>query len=113
MSDERGLPQTAEEVQEFMDRLSFEEPPTAQVGADTLASLPAGSEVMVVRSVQLPLEVDQAVTDAALAAEVPKSTWIRQAIEAAAAMQADQDEPISCADALRVLTLLRAISPVA
>jgi len=121
MSDERGLPQAAEEVQEFMDRLSFEEPPTAQVEADTLASLLAGSEVMVVRSVRLPLEVDQAVADAAEAAEVPKSTWIRQAIperereavpEAAWTMLADRDEPISRADALRAWTLLRAIRPV-
>jgi predicted DNA-binding protein len=113
MSDERGLPRTADEVQEFMDQLAFDEPPTAQAAADMLASLPAGSEVMVVRSVRLPLDVDQAVADAAKAAEVPKSTWIRQAIEAALAMQADLDEPISRADALRALTLLRTIRPVA
>jgi hypothetical protein len=54
-----------------------------------------------------------AVGEAAEAAEVPKSAWIRQAIEAALAMQVDQDEPISRADALRALTLLRTIPPVA
>jgi len=44
---------------------------------------------------------------------VPKSTWIRQAIETALAMQVDHDEPISRADALRALTLLRTIRHVA
>lgn len=48
-----------------------------------------------------------------LAAGVPKSTWVRQAIEVALATQADQDEPISRADALRALTLLRTIRHVA
>lgn len=113
MNDSRELPRTADEVHEFMNQLSFEELPTAQDEADTLASLPAGSEVMVVRSVRLPMELDQAVANAAKAAEVPKSTWIRQAIEAALAMQAEQDEPISRADAVRALTLLRTVRPVA
>jgi predicted DNA-binding protein len=113
MSDKTGLPQTADEVGEFMDNLSFEELPTAQDEEDTLASLPAGSEVMAVRSVRLPIELDQAVADASSVAGVPKSTWIRQAIEAALAMQAEQDEPISRADALRALTLLRPTRHVA
>jgi predicted DNA-binding protein len=113
MSDDRELPRTADEVGEFMNNLVFEELPTAQDEADTLASLPASSEVMVVRSVRLPIELDQSVADAAMAAGVPKSTWIRQAIETALAMQVDHDEPISRADALRALTLLRTIRPVA
>jgi hypothetical protein len=58
-------------------------------------------------------ELDQAIADAAKSAEVPKSAWIRQAIEPALAMQADHDEPISRAAALRALTLLRTIRPVA
>jgi predicted DNA-binding protein len=113
MNENRELPQTPDEVGEFMDNLEFEELPTAQDEADTLASLPGASEVMVVRSVRLPMELDQAVADAAKAAEVPKSAWIRQAIEMALAAQADQDEPISRADALRALTLLRPIRHVA
>jgi len=113
MNDDRQFPQTVEEVGEFMDNLAFEELPTAQDEADTLASLPPGSQVMVVRSVRLPIELEQAVADAAKAAGVPKSTWIRQAIEAVLAMQADHDEPISRADALRALTLLRTIPHVA
>jgi len=64
MSENRKLPQTADEVGEFMDNLEFEELPTAEDEAATLASLPTGSDVMVVRSVRLPLELDQAVADA-------------------------------------------------
>jgi predicted DNA-binding protein len=113
MSEDSKLPQTADEVGEFMDDLVFEELPTAEDEADMLASLPAGSDVMVVRSVRLPLELDQAVADAAKVAGVHKSTWVRQAIETALATQSDQDEPISRADALRALTLLRPIRHVA
>lgn len=113
MSDETGLPRTADEVREFMDNLTFEELPSAQDELQTLESLPAGSEVMVVRSLRLAMEVDLAVAEAAKLAGVPKSTWIRQAIEAALAMQAEQDEPISRADALRALTLLRTVRHVA
>jgi hypothetical protein len=53
------------------------------------------------------MEVDEAVVAAAQAAGVPKTTWIRQAIEMALAVQAEEDQPISRADALRALTLLR------
>ncbi|HEX6326894.1 MAG TPA: hypothetical protein VFZ72_10005 [Jiangellaceae bacterium] len=42
MSENRKLPQTADEVGEFMDNLVFEELPTAEDEADMLASLPAG-----------------------------------------------------------------------
>lgn len=47
------------------------------------------------RSLRLPLELDQAVAAAAKAAEIPKTTWIRQAIEMALAVQAEDDQPIS------------------
>lgn len=111
MNDERKLPRDPDEVREFMDDLSFEELATREDEADTLATLPGGSEVMVVRSVRLPIDLDQAVADAAKTAEMPKSTWIRQAIESALAMQSNLDEPISRADALRALTLLRTVRP--
>lgn len=55
----------------------------------------------------------QAVAAAAKAAAVPKTTWIRQAIEMALAAQAEDDEPISRADALRALALLRPARRVA
>jgi len=114
MSDEQGLPQTPEEAREFMDRLTFDPPPTHDEEAALLATLPPpGSEVMVVRSLRLPMELDEAVSTAARAAEVPKSTWIRQAIEMALAVQSEEDQPISRADALRALTLLRPIRRVA
>ncbi len=114
MSDKHQLPQSPDEARELMDRLTFTTPATAEDEAALLAQLPApGSEVMVVRSLRLPLELDEAVAAAAQRADVPKSTWIRQAIEMALAVQADDDQPISRADALRALTLLRPIRRVA
>jgi hypothetical protein len=114
MNDDRGLPQNPDEVAAFMDNLTFEPPPGKEREAELLASLPeAGSDVMVVRSVRLPIEVDEAIVVAAKAAGVPKTTWIRQAIEIALALQADADQPISRAEALRALTLLRPIRRVA
>ncbi|HEX6970048.1 MAG TPA: hypothetical protein VF174_14735 [Micromonosporaceae bacterium] len=114
MSAEPRLPRTPREVDELMENLTFDAPPTAEEEAALLDSLPpAGSEVMVVRSLRLPLELDEAVTSAAKAAGVAKSTWIRQAIEMTLAMQAEEDQPISRADALRALTLLRPVRRVA
>jgi predicted DNA-binding protein len=62
-----------------------------------------------VRLLRLPLELDEAVADAVQYLDVPKSTWIRQAIEMALAVQVEEDQPISRGDALRTLTLLRPI----
>jgi predicted DNA-binding protein len=110
MSDTHGVPKTPDDVRELMDRLNFAPPPTPDQEAALLAELPpAGSEVMVVRSLRLPLELDEAVAAAAQRTDVPKSTWIRQAIEMALAVQSEEDQPISRADALRALTLLRPI----
>ncbi|HEX5595699.1 MAG TPA: hypothetical protein VFX61_06720 [Micromonosporaceae bacterium] len=114
MSDERQLPRTPQEARELMQNLTFGPPPAPEEEAGLLESLPPpGSEVMVVRSLRLPMKLDQAVAAAAKAADVPKSTWIRQAIEMALAVQAEEDEPISRADALRALTLLRPVRHVA
>lgn len=114
MNRNNELPQTPEDLEAFMDGLTFEPPPTAEEEAALTKSLPpAGSDVMVVRSLRLPLELDQAVVAAAKAAEVPKTTWIRQAIEIALAVQAEDDQPISRAEALRALTLLRPARHVA
>jgi predicted DNA-binding protein len=114
MSNDQSRPGSPEQTRALMDNLAFEPPTDREHEAALLADLPpAGSEVMVVRSLRLPLELDESVTAAASAAEVPKSTWIRQAIEMALAMQADQDQPISRTDALRALTLLRPVRRVA
>ena len=112
MSDER-LPRTPDEVGAFMDGLVFDAPPDARTEAALLDSLPADSQVMVVRSVRLPAEMDEAVAAAARAANMPKTTWIRQAIETALALADEEDQPISRADALRALTLLRPVRHVA
>ena len=114
MSRHNELPQTPEDLTAFMDALTFEPAPATQDEAALLDSLPpAGSAVMVVRSLRLPLELDQAVAAAAKAAEIPKTAWIRQAIEMALAVQAEDDQPISRAEALRALTLLRPARHVA
>lgn len=114
MTDERGLPNTAEEVTAFMNNLTFAPPVGPERVEALLDSLPpAGSGVMVVRSLRLPVEVDEAVADAARAAGVPKTAWIRQAIETSLALQSDEDQPISRAEALRALTLLRPARRVA
>ncbi|MEV0136155.1 ribbon-helix-helix protein, CopG family [Dactylosporangium sp. NPDC050688] len=104
---ERDLPNTPDEARALMDNLTFDQPLSAEEEQAVLAGLPPrGAEVMVVRSLRLPVDVDEAVAAAARDAGIPKSTWIRQAIEAALALQGD-DQPISRADALRALTLLR------
>lgn len=108
MSGNTEVPHTPEEVAAFMDGLTFEPAPAHPDEAALLNALPPpGSSVMVVRSMRLPLELDQAVAAAAKAAEIPKTTWIRQAIEMSLAVQAEDDQPISRAEALRALTLLR------
>ena len=114
MSQNNELPQTPEDVAAFMDGLTFEPAPAAADEAALIDALPpAGSDVMVVRSLRLPLDLDQAVAAAATAAGMLKTTWIRQAIEMALAVQAEDDQPISRAEALRALTLLRPARHVA
>lgn len=114
MTDDQKLPQTPEEVNRLMSDLTFDEPPSPEAADALLATLPpTGSEVMVVRSLRLPLDLDEAVSAAARTNDIPKSTWIRQAIEMALAMQAEEDQPISRSDALRALTLLRPARRVA
>jgi predicted DNA-binding protein len=114
MSQNNELPQTPEDVAAFMNGLTFEPASTAEDEATLIDALPpAGSDVMVVRSLRLPLDLDQAVAAAAKAAEMPKTTWIRQAIEMALAVQAEDDQPISRAEALRALTLLRPVRHLA
>ncbi|MFF0717159.1 hypothetical protein [Micromonospora sp. NPDC003816] len=57
----------------------------------------------------MPNDLDDAVTEAAKDAGVTKTAWIRQAIEIVLTMQSDDDQPISRANALRALTLLRSV----
>ncbi len=112
MSGVARVPGDADEVSAFMDGLRFDPGSDSQQEAALLDTLPNVAEIMVVRSLRLPLDLDQAVSSAAQAAEVSKSTWIRQAIETALGIQSEEDEPISRADALCMLTLLRPVHPV-
>ncbi|WIM93638.1 hypothetical protein ACTOB_005623 [Actinoplanes oblitus] len=108
------VPRTPEELDGFMTGLAFEPAAGPREEQALLDSLPpAGSPVMVVRSLRLPVDLDQSVAAAAKAADLPKTTWIRQAIEMALAVQAEDDQPISRAEALRALTLLRPARHVA
>lgn len=111
MSDNQHLPRTPEEAATLMNNLTFDPPPaTSEKEAELLASLPPeGAEVMVVRSLRMPTDLDDAVTTAAKDAGITKTAWIRQAIEIVLTMQSDDDQPISRADALRALTLLRPV----
>jgi predicted DNA-binding protein len=103
-----GLPATPEAIDAYMASLSFAAPPTPAEQAALLDALPAaGDGVMIVRSLRLPLELDSAAAAAAAKAGLAKTTWIRQAIQMALALQADDDQPISRADALRALAQLR------
>jgi len=102
MSD---LPERSEDVQPFMDGLQF--------GEDAVQlPPPAGDTVMVVRSLRLPLELDQRVKAAAASRGLPMSTLLREWIELELA-GLEQDQPISRADALRALAGLRPLGGAA
>lgn len=114
MSNDQGLPRTPQEAADLMNNLTFDTPPAPEREAELLEALPPqGSEIMVVRSLRLPMELDESVAAAAKVAGVTKTAWIRQAIEIVLTMQAEDDQPISRADALRALTLLRPVRRVA
>jgi predicted DNA-binding protein len=100
------LPERGEDVQAFMDGLEFgEDAPDGELP-------PPGAPVMVVRSLRLPVELDQRVKAAAEQRGVPTSTLIREWIELELTAL-DHDEPISRADALRALAALRPIGGAA
>jgi predicted DNA-binding protein len=100
------LPERAEDVQAFMEGLEF--------GGDAPGGElpPPGAPVMVVRSLRLPVELDQRVKGAAEQRGVPTSTLIREWIELELTAL-EHDEPISRADALRALAALRPIGGAA
>lgn len=106
-NSEKDLPRTPDEVQQFMEDLEFGEPPTPEQEAELLASLPPpGSEVMVVHSLRLSLDLLEQVKAEASARGVQPSTlmreWISLGLTAAA-----HDRNISLADALRALANVR------
>lgn len=88
---------------EFMESLVFsdEEVPEDQVP-------PRGMAVMVVRSLRLPVELDERIKTAATQRGASASTLIREWIELGLTAL-EQDEPISRADALRALAGVRRI----
>ncbi|HVQ91526.1 MAG TPA: hypothetical protein VMU51_10865 [Mycobacteriales bacterium] len=100
------LPDRAEDLDPFLDGLQFTDDPAPLLPpADT-------STVMVVRSLRLPLDLDQRLKTAAAARGVHTSTLIREWIELELTAL-DNDQPISRADALRALATLRPLGPAA
>ena len=96
------------DMQSVNNGLVFDPASTPDEEKQLLDQLPSpGSEVMVVRSLRLPLDVDEQVTAAAHDAGVAKTVWMRQIIEAALDDRRDDDRVIRLADAKRALTLLR------
>jgi predicted DNA-binding protein len=93
------LPERADDVQAFMDGLTFE------VGTATTPPK-AGDQVMVVRSLRLPVDLDQQLKRVATDRGIAMSTLVREWIEMELAVL-EQDQPISRADAMRALSTLR------
>jgi predicted DNA-binding protein len=95
-----GADPSAQEVHAFLDSLTIGGtlPDVALPGQATAA--------MAVRSLRLPLDLDQRIKTAAQARGVPASTLVREWIELGLTATED-DAPISRADALRALAGLR------
>jgi predicted DNA-binding protein len=70
---------------------------------------PPDGESMVVRSLRLPLELEQRVKAAASVRKVPVSVLLREWIEQSLTALED-DQPISRADALRAVAALRPLA---
>ena len=99
------LPERPEDVQPFMDGLTFSE--------ETAELPPRPTEpVMVVRSLRLPVDLDQRVKAAAQGRGVAMSALVREWIELELTAL-EQDQPISRADALRALASLRPLGGAA
>lgn len=99
------LPERSEDVPPFMDGLTF---------SDESAELPPppNEPVMVVRSLRLPVELDQRLKAAAQTRGVRMSTLVREWIELELTAL-EQDQPISRADALRAVASLRPLGGAA
>jgi predicted DNA-binding protein len=98
------LPERTEDVPLFMDGPKFSE--TAELPP------PATDPVMVVRSLRLPVELDQRLKAAAVGRGIPMSTLVREWIKLELTAL-EQDQMISRADALRALATLRPLGGAA
>jgi predicted DNA-binding protein len=99
---------SAEQVGEFLDNLT-PVPVTEAEREQLLALLPPapepGTTLNVVRSLRLPEDLNHRLEDAAVAAGVPVSVFVRRAIESAIAGQ-ESTNLISIDDAIRALRSL-------
>ncbi|WP_067541166.1 hypothetical protein [Nocardia crassostreae] len=99
MTEQHRYPTDADEAQQFMDKLTFDDTTRAP-------ELPAtGAPVTVSRTVRLPLDLNQRIRDEAVARGVTDSDVIREwiAIGAANAQWPDDTELVSRAAAERAV----------
>lgn len=94
-------PKTPGEVDAFMEGLEFSDEPVAEVP-------PASADVMVTRSLRMPLTLDARTKAAADARGVTVSQLVREWIELELAAL-ENDEPVSRADVLRVVASLHPV----
>ncbi|WP_069162746.1 hypothetical protein [Nocardia altamirensis] len=105
---DKDFPSTPQGVEELMNSLVFDDEPVRD--ADLPAPLAPGEDIMVVRSLRLPLAMDQSIKAEAQARGLTMSELIRDWLAVELAALAD-DQPISRADALRALAGVRPIHP--
>ncbi|WP_378730843.1 ribbon-helix-helix protein, CopG family [Nocardia brasiliensis] len=103
---DNNFPSTPRGVDELMDSLVFDDAPVPE--ADVPPPLTPGEDIMVVRSLRIPLDMDQAIKAEAQARGISMSELIRDWLAIELAALAD-DQPISRADALRALAGVRPI----
>lgn len=99
------VPEDGDGVRAFLDGLEFGDGAPGELP-------PPGAPVMVVRSLRLPVELDQRLKAAAERRGIPMSTLVREWIELELTALED-DQPISRADALRALAALRPLNGAA
>ncbi|WP_159080560.1 ribbon-helix-helix protein, CopG family [Nocardia suismassiliense] len=105
---DNDFPATPQGVDELMDSLVFDDAPVRE--ADVPPPMTPGEDIMVVRSLRLPLDMDQSIKAEAQARGISMSELIRDWLAVELAALAD-DQPISRADALRALAGVRPIHP--
>lgn len=100
------FPTTPQGVDELMDSLVFDDAPVRE--SDVPPPMAPGEDIMVVRSLRIPLDMDQSIKAEAQARGITMSELIRDWLAVELAALAD-DQPISRADALRALAGVRPI----
>lgn len=104
-------PRTREEARAFMENLDFDPPASREKEDELLAQLPEKPPATMTRSIRVTPELEERISEAALRAGVPKTVWMRQAIETALAEGEEDTRMVSLADVKRALSLVRPARP--